>query len=116
MTAATLITNLRKAGVQLYREGARLIVEAPPGVVTPEIRLELSRSKQELLKAIGRQSPETTGVDQIAPEALREIANLLAVAYRRDLAIRRVSADRESVEPQHGLALSGDASVHGVVP
>jgi len=48
-------------------------------------------------------------------KALREIAGLLAVAYKRNSAIRRVSAHHAGVEIQHGLALSGDASVHGVV-
>ena len=115
MSAAALITDLRKAGVQFYRVGTRLIVEAPPGLVTPEIRAELSRSKQELLNAVGRQSPEATGDDQVVAEALREIAALLAAAYRRQQEIRRVPEHHPGAGAQHGLALSGQASVYGVV-
>jgi|SRR5579863_5666586 len=111
-----LITNLRKEGVRLYREGTRLIVEAPPGVITPEIRAELLRSKQELLTALGEESPGAMGEDPIAAEALCAIARLLAAAYRRQQDIRRVSEDHADRERHGKLALRGEPSVHGVVP
>ena len=113
---AALITDLRKAGVRLYREGTRVMVEAPAGVITPEIRAELSRSKQELLTALGKESPGATGEDPIAAEALRAIAGLLAAAYRRQQEIRRVPADHASAERHGKLALPCEPSVHGVVP
>jgi hypothetical protein len=53
-----LITDLRKKGVRLYREGTRLMVEAPRGVITPEIHAELLCSKQELLTALGKNHRE----------------------------------------------------------
>ena len=111
---ATLITDLRKAGVRLYREGTRLMVEASPGVITPEIHAQLLRSKHELLTALGKESRERTGDDPTAADAVREIAGLLAAAYRRQQEIRRVPTDHADAEPQHGLALSGEPSVHGV--
>lgn len=114
MNSAALITDLRKAGVQLYREGTRLIVEAPPGIVTPEIRAELLRAKHELLTAVDRRSSEAMGDDQIAAEALRYIADLLALAYRRSAAHGHTSAHREAAHIPRGLALPGEASVHGV--
>jgi len=114
MNTAALLTDLRKAGVQLYREGTRLIVEAPPGMVTPEIRAELSRAKQELLRAVGRQSPEAPGEDPIAAEALREIAALLAAAYRRHRQLQPAATNPPSDHCNEALANSGTRSVHGV--
>src|SRR6266851_2883706 len=104
---AVLITDLRKAGVRLSREGARLIVEAPPGVVTPQIRAELSRSKQELLTTLGAEPRGATGDDRIAAEAVREMAGMFAAAYRRHQELRRVPEDRTDAERHRGLALSG---------
>ena len=114
MNAAALITELRKVGVRLLREGTRLIVEAPPGVITPEIRTELMRSKPELLTALGEESRGGTGGDSIPAESIRDIFGLLAVAYQRNSAVRRVPTDHAGAERHCGLALSGESSVHGV--
>jgi hypothetical protein len=114
-TATPLIANLRKVGVSLSQEGSRLIVEAPLGVVTPEIHAHLVSSKQELLAALAQESTALAHRDREAADAVHEICGLLAVAYGRYSAIRRVTTDRTGAQRQNGLALPGELSVHGVV-
>jgi hypothetical protein len=50
-----------------------------------------------------------------AIKALRELAKLLAVAYRRQRAICQVADDAPCAEPPQELAFSCATSVHGVV-
>ena len=68
---------------------------------------------------ISRKAPQFRELEQPNDDdstmALREIAALLAAAYRRQQELRRVPEDHPSAGAQHGLALSGQASVHGVV-
>ena len=49
MTAHELIAEVTKLGIVLEARGGRLHVEAPAGVVTPELRETLSRHKVALL-------------------------------------------------------------------
>src|ERR1051326_4101011 len=113
-SATSLVVNLRRVGVSLRAEGTRLIIEAPLGTVTPEIRRQLVHLKQELLAALAKESGAPISRDQAAIDAVREIAGLLAVGYRRFSAIRRVPLDRHDAQPQSGLALRDGSSLHGV--
>src|ERR1700743_1072647 len=47
-----MLSDLRSRGVVLSVEGGRLQCNAPKGVITPEIRDELSRHKQEILNLL----------------------------------------------------------------
>ena len=58
------------------------------------------------------QPSRATG-DSVAAEVIRETTNLLATAYRRYSAIRRVGADPRTDSGDGGLANSGVRSVHG---
>ena len=68
------------------------------------------------LEAAACAVPQVAGDSGGAPDAVREISVLLARAYRRSAAIRCVPADRSDAQPQSGLALPGESSVHGLVP
>lgn len=49
MNAAELLSTLRESGVSLETAGDRLIVDAPKGAVTPELKEALSTHKSEIL-------------------------------------------------------------------
>lgn len=49
MTPGELLTNLTARGVVLIRDGDRLGVKSPPGVLTDELRADLARYKLALM-------------------------------------------------------------------
>ena len=49
---SNLLTALRSLGVHLAVEGARLKVDAPRGVLTPELRAAISANKADLLRGL----------------------------------------------------------------
>jgi hypothetical protein len=111
--AASLIAKLRASKVSIRSEGGRLIVEAPSGVITAEVRAELAKRKSELLAALEAEIPEQ---DSALTHAQNEVAGLLAVAYKRYIAIPNVGAGRNTNSGDAALAKSPGQSVHGVVP
>lgn len=54
MTVQELLDTLRRSGVKVTVNGDRLRVAAPQGVVTPEIRRQLSERKPELIAELSR--------------------------------------------------------------
>jgi hypothetical protein len=113
MNAAALLSMLRNAGATISSGRGRLIVEAPPGVLTAAVREDLAKHKAAVLALLGA-TPKNTDEDPILHEAFREITNFLVVAYRRYAAVSRVGQDRISDSPPK-LAISSGESVHGVV-
>jgi hypothetical protein len=115
MSAASLLAQLRDEGISISSNAGRLVIDAPVGAVTAELRVELVKRKAELIATL-----ETAhGVlheDAPLTEARTEIARLLAIAYRRYAAIQRVGPDRAVISGKDDLANSGGTSVHGVVP
>ncbi len=117
MSGNRFLRRLRRAGVQLHLEGERLFVEAPTGAITAEMRAELSRHKPELVSALLHESDSRAlpGRNSVVDDSLREIASLLATAYRRYRAVRHVSDDQDSASGHWELANRLPRSVHGVV-
>lgn len=63
MTAKRLLDDLRRLGVELSQRDGKLLCNAPRGVLTDELRGQISQSKPDLLRllqseAIGADSPE----------------------------------------------------------
>jgi hypothetical protein len=110
MSPAKLLAELRRAGALLTINGERLAIEAPAGVITAETREQLARQKSELVSLLQATEPL---VDEVATEANRGFAKLLATAYRRYSKVPRVPANRTTGPPSGGVALSGASSVHG---
>ena len=53
MTARNLLTLLREKGVQIRTSGAdRLVIDAPKGTITPQLREELAANKADLLRIL----------------------------------------------------------------
>jgi len=101
------------AGVSISAQRGRLIVEAPPGVVSAELHAQLRERKAELIAAL---EAECVPPDEsIVLGVRREIADLLAIAYRRYAAVQRAGAYRPEDSGKGGLANSDAPSVHGVV-
>jgi hypothetical protein len=114
MNAVGFLLQLRDAGITIDYQGNRLIVEAPTGAVTAELRAELVMRKAELIAAL-ENAREHVRDDPRVNVARGEIAALLAFAYRRYATIPRVGDD-EANSGKHELANSAGSSVHGVVP
>ncbi|HXP87807.1 MAG TPA: hypothetical protein VN841_23950 [Bryobacteraceae bacterium] len=112
--ASSLISRLRAAGISISSQDGKLLVEAPKGAVTAAIRAELGENKVELIAALAV-TPALSDEDSRVGAARREIARLLAAAYRRSqkvhpngLSVTRISGNSE-------LANSRTVSVHGGV-
>lgn len=111
MRVEPLLAKLRSAGAAISVEGSRVIIDAPVGALTDNLRAELIKHKTELISKLqhGREIRE----DLALVEARHEIAGLLAQAYHRYVPIGRAT---DSGNPGNDrLANSGGKSVHGVV-
>jgi hypothetical protein len=52
MNAASLLAQLRGAGISITSNAGRLILDAPAGAVTAELRAELVKRKAELIATL----------------------------------------------------------------
>ncbi|QBS37116.1 hypothetical protein E1B22_03775 [Thermaerobacter sp. FW80] len=57
MTAAALLTELRRRGVEVWADGDRLCYRAPRGALTPELREAVRAHKGELLAVLRSDRP-----------------------------------------------------------
>ena len=65
MTARNLLAQLREKGIEIKTSGAdRLVIDAPKGAITPELRSALSAHKVELLQIL---NSEQQPPSQMAP-------------------------------------------------
>lgn len=110
-TATSLVASLRASGISIWAENRRLLVEAPQGTITPEIRSQLTKCKGELISTLEFEEKHR-GKDPVTVEASREVASLLVAAYRRWQKIPRIPEVLDD-PPKGELALSPGQSVHG---
>jgi hypothetical protein len=111
--AASLLSMLRDAGISIRSADGRLIVEAPAGLVSAEMRTEIASHKAELVATLESHIGLLPPADSVTEEAVREVSGLLAVAYQRYARIPRVRAEEPENPTLPQLALSGGVSVHG---
>jgi hypothetical protein len=114
MSTQEFLSALRARGISISTCDGRLIVEAPEGAVTVELRGELIKRKAELIATLEPPQPRTDGSGVL--EASHAVASLLAMAYRRHAAVARVGTDRKASVADCGLASAGPSSVHGDAP
>lgn len=81
MNAAELIADLKQRGVSLVPSGTKLIVDAPPGSLTPDLRNSMTALKFDVLRALH------AAADRPAPPA-RVRSPLVAYAAERLPSIR----------------------------
>ncbi|HSP63735.1 MAG TPA: hypothetical protein VLQ90_12180, partial [Pyrinomonadaceae bacterium] len=70
MTARNLLSELRQKGIEVRNSGDdRLVIDAPKGAITPELRSALAAHKVELLQILKseRQPPAPIARAAIAP-------------------------------------------------
>ncbi|AUS99569.1 hypothetical protein CLI64_03735 [Nostoc sp. CENA543] len=67
MNLHTLLTDLSHRGVKLSANGNSLDIDAPKGVITPELRDSLAKHKAELLKLLQQNGTSTTSLPKIVP-------------------------------------------------
>src|SRR5256714_15478901 len=58
MTARELLTQLKTRGVEIKPNGDRLVMDAPKGTITPELRTALSKNKADLLTILNAPAVE----------------------------------------------------------
>lgn len=56
MSAAALLASLENKGVRMSANGGRLVLEAKPGVLTPELRAKLVENKPALVALLSEHS------------------------------------------------------------
>ncbi|MBG9389793.1 condensation domain-containing protein [Caenimonas aquaedulcis] len=66
---ADYLAELARLDVKLWVEDGKLRVNAPQGVMTPELKAALSSRKPELLEFLGRAELPSTGSDALVPRA-----------------------------------------------
>jgi hypothetical protein len=93
MTAHELLLQLRAKGVEVNASGdGRLIIDAPKGTITEDLRSSLSTHKAELLEILKQQN----ALD--APPSREVVAEMLPVAAEKSLVVARpVEAPAPSV-------------------
>ena len=64
MSAATLLADLRRRDIRVWADGSDLHVSAPPGTLTPELRVRLRQHKREILQLLA--SGQTLAAQQRA--------------------------------------------------
>lgn len=69
MSPATLVRRLERLGVHLSTQGVRLIVDAPRGVLTDQLKSELQALKPEVLAIVRKQHR----LDEVAAALLPSI-------------------------------------------
>jgi len=108
--ADTFLADLREAGIVLRASGDRLVVEAPAGLVTSQLRHELVRRKGELISVL-RGSVEIR-IDPLDNERVCDVAKLLAAGYRRYLKTAEAAVNQRRNTSSDGLAFRPASSVH----
>ncbi|MBO3457408.1 non-ribosomal peptide synthetase [Aetokthonos hydrillicola Thurmond2011] len=68
MNRKELLAELEKRGVTLWVENDKLNIEAPKGVLTPELRDSLREHKQEIIRLLQISDTNTTSVATIKPD------------------------------------------------
>lgn len=107
MSAAALLHDLARRGIRAEAKAGRLVIDAPTGVLTPELREALKGSKVELLALL-------SGPSSAAPDRLQSVlaaAGLPLSLLNRDDAQRGVidaMADGELVGYAYALHSSAE--------
>jgi hypothetical protein len=75
MTPRELLVQLREKGVEIKSNGDRLVIDAPKGAITPDLRDALAANKAELLKILntpapGEKSATATVEKPVAPKPI----------------------------------------------
>src|SRR5262249_5029884 len=76
MSPRELLVQLREKGVEIKSNGDRLVIDAPKGAITPDMRDALAANKAELLKILNAPPP----VEKPSPAVIEKSAEPKPVA------------------------------------
>ncbi len=102
MSAANLLARVRAADIQIEASGDRLLVDAPSGALTPELRAELARQKPALLALLSR--PRGFVTLREGPTLPIEAIELTLDLERRGFTLHVVATQQIVVEPAAELS------------
>src|SRR5688572_31641938 len=99
MSARELLVQLREKGVDVKANGDRLVIDAPRGAITPDLRDALSANKAELLRILTappleRAAPKPKPVLVQEPVASPEPAAVQREAPSRSREPQAISPER----------------------
>jgi hypothetical protein len=85
MTAKAVLNHLRSLGVRVSVEGDRLRIDAPAGVLTPEVKAVIAENRAELIRLLqGNMSPVVLGPNGEDPLDYRHDPLTGEWVYERD--------------------------------
>src|SRR5687768_13147006 len=106
MSARELLVQLREKGVDVKANGDRLVIDAPRGAITPDLRDALSANKAEILQILTappiertafKPPPATVQEPVASPEPPHEPAAVQREALRRSSELQPISPELSSV-------------------
>ncbi|WP_027845127.1 condensation domain-containing protein [Mastigocoleus testarum] len=71
MNRNELLKELDRQGIKLSTRKEKLIIEAPKGALTPELKNSLAEHKQDIIRLLGQTEINTTSLPVIEPEFTR---------------------------------------------
>jgi amino acid adenylation domain-containing protein len=107
LSATELLSKLRSLNVSLSADGERLRLNAPPGVITPEVRDELVARKAELLKILQQELSKPTLGTQMIPRISRGGDLSLSFAQQRLWFLSQMDGVSQAYHIPRGLRLKG---------
>ena len=69
MSPRELLVQLREKGVEIKSNGDRLLIDAPKGAITPDLRDALAANKAELLRILNTPAPG----DKLSPRSIENL-------------------------------------------
>src|SRR2546427_10572373 len=101
MTASGLLSQLRESGVEIKISGDdRLVIDAPRGAITPELRSALASHKPELLQIL--RAEQTAEVAATTPRPQEPVAAVSAVARKTGPSLSAEAPADETQAPSAG--------------
>ena len=106
-SALELLASLRSLKVTVSAHGDRLRLDAPAGVVTPEVRAKLTAHKAEILKILQDDSDACSALTQIIPRISRGENLPLSFAQQRLWFLAQMDGVSQAYHICRGLRLKG---------
>ena len=101
MTARELLTQLKEKSIDVKANGDRLIIDAPKGTVTPELRAALAEHKAELLKILNTPPVEEPLLPvKIATPVAEAAAETRPISRAREVATSSIEEEIKTLQDE----------------
>ncbi|MGC2332311.1 MAG: amino acid adenylation domain-containing protein [Candidatus Acidiferrales bacterium] len=108
------LSRLSRLGVKVSADGNRLLINAPPGAVTPESRNELSEHKAEILEFLKEASEATLPAPAPIKRAARDREIPLSFSQMRLWLLDRLEPGSPAYNIQTQFSLTGDLNLEAL--